>query len=83
MSDSEPAAPGEVIAALLVLVACNKCRRRRGAQLHRTGRGEPVPRRGTCPHGKPLRTLWAPGYGPGSPPKVDPSTPEERRWGAV
>ncbi|WP_462165626.1 hypothetical protein [Frankia sp. AiPs1] len=80
MSDSEPAAPDEVIAPLLVLVACNKCRRRRGAQLHQTGRADPG---GTCPHGKTLRTIWAPGHGPGSPPKVDPSTPEERRWGAV
>ncbi len=53
---------------MLSLVACNKCRRRRGAQLHATGDGGPVPESGTCPHGKPLRTLWAPGYGPDAEP---------------
>jgi hypothetical protein len=80
--EGTPAQP-EIIAPLLVLVACNKCRRRRGAQLARTGSVEHVPRQGTCPHGKLLRTVWAAGHGPGSPPKVDPSSPEERRQGPV
>jgi hypothetical protein len=68
---------------MLTLVACRFCRRRRGAELHETGRAEPVPEVGTCPHGKPLRTLWAPGYGPDAEPPVDPTTPEERRRGPV
>ncbi|MCK9896808.1 hypothetical protein [Frankia sp. AgB32] len=71
------------IVPMLSLVACNRCRRRRGAQLHATGTVESVPRHGTCPHGRPLRTLWAPGYGPDAEPPVDPTTPEERRRGAV
>ncbi|WP_322755793.1 MULTISPECIES: hypothetical protein [unclassified Frankia] len=61
--------PGETpVVPMLALVACNKCRRRRGAQLHATGSVEPIPETGTCPHGKPLRTIWAAGYGPGSEP---------------
>jgi hypothetical protein len=53
---------------MLTLVARNKCRRRRGAQLHATGSEDPIPEQGTCPHGRPLRTLWTPGYGPDSEP---------------
>ncbi|WP_322759950.1 hypothetical protein [Frankia sp. Cr2] len=62
------------VVPMLALVACNKCRRRRGAQLHATGAVEPIPETGTCPHGKPLRTVWAPGYGPGAEP------PPESGW---
>ncbi|SNQ46726.1 conserved hypothetical protein [Frankia canadensis] len=68
---------------MLTLVACRHCRRRRGAQLASTGAVEAVPDRGTCPHGKPLRTLWAPGYGPTAEPPEDPSTPDGRRRGPV
>ncbi|WP_322753805.1 MULTISPECIES: hypothetical protein [unclassified Frankia] len=57
---------------MLELVACNKCRRQRGAQFHATGSVEPVPEEGVCPHGKPLRTVWAPGYGPGAEPPANP-----------
>ncbi|WP_261554853.1 hypothetical protein [Frankia tisae] len=71
------------IIRMLALVACNKCRRRRGAQLHATGSVESVPEQGTCPHGKPLRTVWASGYGPQAEPPEDPTTPEERRQGPV
>ncbi|EFC78926.1 hypothetical protein [Parafrankia sp. EUN1f] len=63
---------GRPLVPMLSLVACNKCRRERGAQLHREGRVDPVPESGTCPHGRPLRTRWADGYGPGSEPPKDP-----------
>lgn len=63
MSDATPARTRPMV-KFLSLVACNKCRRRRGAQLHATGRVEAVPIHGTCPHGKPLRTIWAAGEGP-------------------
>lgn len=83
--------PEEPLVSFISLVACNKCRRRRGAQFHATGSVESVPVRGTCPHGKPLRVLWAPGQGPGSaPPEEEPPEdqppgppPEERRQGPV
>jgi len=52
----------------IALVACNACRRRRGAQRRRTGRVEQIPRHGTCPHGLPLRMLWADDQGPTAPP---------------
>jgi hypothetical protein len=74
---------GELVVPMISLVACNKCRRRRGAQFHRTGGVERVPERRTCPHGKPLRKVWADGYGPDAEPPEDPTTPEERRRGAV
>lgn len=61
--DTTPVAPAAVV-PFLSLVACRLCRRRRGAQFHATGRVESVPLRGTCPHGKPLRKVWAPGEGP-------------------
>jgi len=63
-----------VVVPMLVLVACNRCRRERGAQLHATGSVEPIPESGTCPHGKALRRIWAEGYGPGSEP------PEDSGW---
>ncbi|OHV42171.1 hypothetical protein BBK14_11150 [Parafrankia soli] len=66
-----PEAAREPVVPMLALVACNKCRRRRGAQLHATGSVEPIPEHGTCPHGKPLRKVWAPGHGPGSEPPED------------
>jgi hypothetical protein len=72
----------ETIVPMLVLVACRWCRRGRGAQLVATGRVERVPVVGTCPHGKPLRKLFAPGHGPGEGPP-DPTAPEERRQGPV
>ncbi|WP_041939396.1 MULTISPECIES: hypothetical protein [Frankia] len=84
--------PQEPLVSFISLVACNKCRRRRGAQFVRSGSVEPVPVRGTCPHGKPLRVLWAPGQGPGSAPPDDqppedrspgPPSPGERRQGPV
>ncbi|MCK9929411.1 hypothetical protein MXD62_19880 [Frankia sp. Mgl5] len=56
---------------MLSMVACNRCRRDRGDQLRRTGHVEPVPESGTCPHGNPLRTAWADGFGPGSEPPED------------
>lgn len=88
IDSSLPPPPGEPaderpIIRMLTLVACNKCRRRRGAQLVGTGSVEPVPEKGTCPHGKPLRTVWADGYGPEAEPPEDPTTPEERRQGPV
>jgi hypothetical protein len=60
---------------LLVLVACRWCRRRRGAQLIATGSVERVPEVGTCPHGKPLRTVWADGFGPDAEPPEVPFDP--------
>lgn len=58
----------EPVVPMLALVACKKCRRERGARLHRTGSVEAIPESGTCPHGEPLRTVWADGHGPGSEP---------------
>lgn len=56
---------------MLSMVACNLCRRERGRVLHATGSVEPIPERGTCPHGKALRTVWADGYGPAAEPPED------------
>lgn len=72
MSDNPPAQERPMI-RMLSLVACRFCRRRRGAQLVATGSVERVPERGTCPHGKALRTVWADGYGPDA-------EPPERTW---
>ncbi|WP_322770300.1 hypothetical protein [Frankia sp. Cr1] len=68
--DEAPAGETPVV-PMLALVACSKCRRRRGAQLRSTGAVEPIPETGTCPHGKPLRKVWAPGHGPGSEPPAE------------
>jgi hypothetical protein len=92
MTSQEPPEPAagtarpageEPMVPMLSLVACRWCRRRRGAQFHATGRVERIPEIGTCPHGKPLRTLWAEGFGPNADPPPPPGTPEERRRGAV
>lgn len=72
--DPAPAAD-ETIVPMLRLVACPKCRRARGAAL--AGARGPQPGRGGngyCPHGKPDKTVWADGYGPGSEP------PDESAW---
>ncbi|WP_239404623.1 hypothetical protein [Frankia sp. Cj3] len=63
----------------LELVVCSKCRRRRGAQFHATGAVEPVPDEGTCPHGKPLRTVWAPGCGPDADTEPPPGSGRDAR----
>jgi hypothetical protein len=73
----------EPMVPMLSLVACRWCRRRRGAQLVATGRVERVPEVGTCPHGKPLRKVWAEGFGPDADPPPLPGTPQERRQGPV
>jgi hypothetical protein len=46
-----------------IRVQCPACRRARAAGLRHVKWGE-RPTRGLCPH---YRTVWAPGYGPGSP----------------
>jgi hypothetical protein len=56
-----------------------------GAALAGTRGPQPVRRNrsGRCPHGEVDRTIWAPGFGPGSGPRPDPTTPEEAATGAV
>jgi hypothetical protein len=75
----------ERIVPMISVTACRKCRRARGAALAGARGPQPVRRNrsGRCPHGKVDRTIWAPGFGPGSEPRPDPTTPEERRRGAV
>ncbi|WP_322753163.1 hypothetical protein [Frankia sp. Cas3] len=78
MSEPAPEPPAGVerpgadpVVPMLALVACKECRRQRGARLHATGAVESIPDAGTCPHGKPLRTVWAPDHGPGSEPPAE------------
>ncbi|THJ74675.1 hypothetical protein E7Y31_10060 [Candidatus Frankia alpina] len=70
---------------MISVTACRQCRRARGAALAgvRGVRASSKDGSGRCPHGLVDRTVWAPGEGPGSEPPEDPTTPEERRRGAV
>jgi hypothetical protein len=68
-----------------IRVRCNKCRRAVSREMdnaRKGGAGLPRIERtiGICPH---YKTVWAPGMGPGTEPPEDPTTPEERRRGAV